>query len=896
MLRNRINYKGMARSVSNEQIADGWVDELVNLRHKAGKLQPVGNPTKVFSFIEESGSVVVFNRAWKHDQDNISNFIGQDADYGLYLTDYESGTRTLIKAYSGVVQIEFLKRFMIVVYNGGMDTFIWKDGSYSLVQSPNTPKVDYIVNTKDVQLDPALGDGSSPPLPDTLLGKYFDSLNTQSKNNYHTGGIMIRVALRLYDGSYVLHSVPEFINLGLAMYFLPEGFLGIVGQISIEYSVSKISAVFKKSLYEDIDTDIYTHVVIFACKNEELYEVSDKYITAEAITTIEDAFPAKTNFSSIYEDVNSAFKNIVDSPAWYKVHETLISDIQDSVSTLTEVIDMSDFYQDYATREVLQVDQFSHSTIYATDTYNYNSRLLLSNVTTKFGDYKYFPLLPAEADDKAQVPTGFVFEEDFAVKLLVTLTTDSGEIKKLIDVGTRPFFRNSTDPSYPTWRIFTLANSVLGYPDSRATSITIFVQKSGVWYDIGSVKLKKSVYGNFSYYHSSSFVLDPDTADMEIIFLDKYVATANNFGMLTFATNFTTEELAGAAPETIYLTDSYIDYNRIQASEVNNPFFFPAENSYQVGTGKIISVATNTEPLSQGQFGEYPLIVFTTKGIWTLYQGTGDVLFAKVQPMNGEVAKNKEQIVSVGVGVTYTTEQGLFLISGSNVQKLTELLQGNPNTDLQAVANYTFRLNHTSLVQFTNVLSQIDAVLYMQEAQIGYDQNNKELLVTNSNYGYSYVYSFRSQYWHKINKSFRVLINVYPELYVFIENSSNEGIFNISDEDFSTPISTLITTRPLKLNTEEDFIVLHRAIQRCEIETASSMYAGFYVFGSNDLLTWQFLQGNDRKTGEITDIMLTRSHLKVKYFIFVFASTMNEKNAVNEVDVQFYSKLNNKIR
>lgn len=61
--------------------------------------------------------------------------------------------------------------------------------------------------------------------------------------------------------------------------------------------------------------------------------------------------------------------------------------------------------------------------------------------------------------------------------------------------------------------------------------------------------------------------------------------------------------------------------------------------------------------------------------------------------------------------------------------------------------------------------------------------------------------------------------------------------------------------------------------------------------------------GNDRKPGEVTDIMTTRTHLKVKYYIFLFAAQLKLEdtetsqkidNSINMLDIQFYYKLLNK--
>jgi hypothetical protein len=186
-----------------------------------------------------------------------------------------------------------------------------------------------------------------------------------------------------------------------------------------------------------------------------------------------------------------------------------------------------------------------------------------------------------------------------------------------------------------------------------------------------------------------------------------------------------------------------------------------------------------------------------------------------------------------------------------------------------------------------------------------FDKKNNELMVTNDSYQYSYVYSFESGYWHKTDKSYKLLINSYPEVLALHANGSNDGIFNLSAEDLSNSVPTMLTTRPCKLDGEANFTLLHRAIQRCKIETKDNVYAGFYIFGSNDLKTWQLLAGNDRKTGKITDIFATRTHLKVKYYIFVFAAelklydSLNSRkmiNTINTLEVQYYPKIINKLR
>jgi hypothetical protein len=260
------------------------------------------------------------------------------------------------------------------------------------------------------------------------------------------------------------------------------------------------------------------------------------------------------------------------------------------------------------------------------------------------------------------------------------------------------------------------------------------------------------------------------------------------------------------------------------------------------------------------------------------------------------------------------------------VTDLTQLSKGLPNLDIQDVENYSFRLDHVSLLQIVKSLSKVcqkDYILGVN-CKIGFDKKNNELIVTNhrlagtsdeqnndadkdilSKYGldpegydlnYSYVLSFESGFWHKISESYRLLINSYPELLVLRENSSDDRVYSVSFDSFFTPVKIMVTTRPCKLDEMLNFALLHRAIQRCEIETKDSVYAGFYVFGSNDLKTWQLLTGSDRKIGKITDIFTTRTHFKVKYYCFLYAAIVKENSTINTLDIQFYHKLTSKIR
>lgn len=880
--------KGIQRSVPSQKIPDGYMDELINLRiNDTGSMVPVGKPTKLYNL-----PVDTYSKMWYHDQDGISNYLGQnESNLGLYLVDLTTGAGTLIKDYDGPVKVEFVKLFMIVVYDGGMDTFWWSEGQYNLIAMPTNPQVFFSTpfnittpTKKRISTEEVAGSGAA------LLGKYYKAVNEQSKEGYLTGGIMFRAAFRMFDGSYILHSTPQYVEFGLEMSITERSVDGDGEDNDINYInfyVDKPVLWVNSVQLLTINKNIFTDLVIFACKNEELYEMSEDTITDDLVLEGVSGQPDQTvtykfnELDDLKDKINEDYKKMADSPSWYKVHEISIADIQDGEALETE-IDMKDFYQDYATREVLTVDQFSHHRLTANLTYNYNSRLILGDITTNFSNYSYFPLgsvfgyIPN--GDRTYMPTGYNFIADREVKLSVTINTSSGKISKIIDAGLRPIGTNGYK------EVLCLSKSVLAYPDSRAESIEVLIKQGSNWYSAGKIKLTKSKYDNYAYYNLPDF----DGVD--------YNNEAVNFGAVFIYTDFPASNIINI---NLYNNTILTDQNRLQISSVNNPLFFPAENSYQVGTGKVLALATNTEPLSTGQFGQHPLIVFTSKGIWTLLQGSGEVLFAAVLPVSGEVPNNVDNITSVSTGVIYTTDTKIVLLIGTGVNILSTDLYGNPNTDLQAVEDFTFRIDHIQLTQLVNKLSICNARVYTESAIYGYNKEFNELFVSNDNYSYSYVYSFNSGNWHKVSTSYKLFINAYPQLLGYNGTDSNTGIYDLSDEIREQYVDTLFTTRPCKIDEGGNslFTLIHRIALRCELQCSDMTYAGFYVFASNDLHTWQLFQGHDEKKGEITDLLCLRSHFKAKYFVFVFAANLKESySLLNDIDIQYYNKLINKIR
>lgn len=921
----RIKYKGIVRSYSDQDIDNGYLDEAINVRHKNGKLTRRGHPTKLYNL--PAGT---FDKIFYHDQDGIGTYIGYNkTTKEVRLINMVLGTSTLIiSPISGTdVNIVFLKRSMIIISDEGLKVFLYtQDKVYVQTEELTYPEV----NLKAYNAEKAGVQANEAATWAGILARYYENLNRLSNESGKlNGSIMYITAYRLFDGSYILPSIPKYLelsNIGNLKFRNPGGGGTEDRQFWLEFYGLNVVAVLNNDKYASTITaikDIVESICVFATKATPLNQINETSLTDTKLADDYGNYYNSTHyidtwpFKDVFPVINSEFKELAKSKSWYKIHEFAFEDVIGKTGNTTVVCDTKGFYQDYATRETLTTDQFTHHKLSAREAYVYNDRLHLANIKTSLaGPYVVWPDSSAlsgistEYDGIVSVwlKTGLgnsIVQSNINVPVyldsaLFSYNTNSYEDAKAKELemiadpevipGSVIFIDYTGQDEIGSYQIQWLKYngstpyfqipSVVGYNDYRAYKIQIAVTMSGSDYLLTEQTLIKNEVMNFSFWHNTGFSADGDSA------IYNYKATK----MLVSAVSGTAP--IDTIPDVEYLP---FDTNRIQVSEIQNPLIFPAKNSYQVGTGSIISIKSRSIPLSQGQFGQFPLQVFTTSGIWAMEQGAGDVLYSNIVPVNGEVAVNKDQIIPLSYGVTYSTREGLFVVSGQEVTPISQLLTGTPNLDIQEEENYLHRLDLLTLVQLANNLSTVDAKLYIQGSKIGFDSVNNELLVSNTNYQYSYVFNFESKSWYKISESFNVLINCYPQLLVLRDNEDT-GVFTLSVETFDSPINVLLTTRPVKFDGGNIFTLLHRIIQLCDLRVPAGTFAGFYVFASNDCRKWQLMNGSDRKSGKVTDIRIGRIHVKAKYFVFVFASSLQEDSSINDIYLQYYDKLDRKIR
>lgn len=338
-----------------------------------------------------------------------------------------------------------------------------------------------------------------------------------------------------------------------------------------------------------------------------------------------------------------------------------------------------------------------------------------------------------------------------------------------------------------------------------------------------------------------------------------------------------------------------LDTNRVQATEINNPYIMPAENSYRVGSGSIVGFGANTVPVSEGQFGQYPLIVFSSNGIWAMnISGNPDVLIENIVPLSNMVCNNPAGILSALNNIIFTTEEGLFTITGRETGEIAEVVEGSIKSPLDDDLDYSNWIDDPNHYEITDYISSVDFKKYLPEAKMAYDSEHQELIISNSTYSYSYIYSLKYNLWYKISESFEHFVQDYPAVCGY-QAGEVEDQYRMKDltEEENTYQPLHILTRPIKL--QIGFKKIMSAILRGYTHTKAGKGFGFLLFGSVDNQEYHVLNGR-KPLGEIFDIDLQHTPLTCKYFIIVAGGLCDEDTFITHFDLLYEPKFQNKLR
>jgi hypothetical protein len=262
--------------------------------------------------------------------------------------------------------------------------------------------------------------------------------------------------------------------------------------------------------------------------------------------------------------------------------------------------------------------------------------------------------------------------------------------------------------------------------------------------------------------------------------------------------------------------------NRLYISETLNPYIYPSNNIYTVGSGKILGMASVARPLSTGQLGQFCLFVFCSDGNYALSlnnEGT----YTNISAIQRDVCVNADSITTLDNEVVYLTSRGAAVTNASSIDMLSTMLNGVPESIPDDIVS-EYPLTAASI---SNLISS---------SYIAYDYPNQRIIFFGTTVN-SFVYALDSQTWSTARTyPIRSVINVYPYAYIHKLYTTKIVKLDIPDSfEDDTERSGIIYTRPMKL----DSYSLKR-IRQYRLE-GDNFSAKVYMYGSMDCVNWHLI-------------------------------------------------------
>lgn len=341
----------------------------------------------------------------------------------------------------------------------------------------------------------------------------------------------------------------------------------------------------------------------------------------------------------------------------------------------------------------------------------------------------------------------------------------------------------------------------------------------------------------------------------------------------------------GSLNDLDFSNNHIVENNSVYTSEVNNPFVFRAANVEQIGNGRIIAMAPASQALSSGQFGQFPMYCFTTEGVWALeVSDTGG--WKSKQPISRDVAKSKNMILQLDQSVLFATDRGLMVISGSTVECITEVFDGDSDVFVRCYKEYL----DAAMSRYANIDMDVEHAPTFKEyiagesASMHYDYTHQRIWVSNAEYPYSFVFGMEDKLWTCEKMTLKSAVNSYPEALANAKVGGDNVLVDLTKDGDAAivgmPDKGFVLTRALKLGSTS----LKTLTSVVATGTMHKMHVDLIVYVSNDLRTWKV--GAKTKGGR----MINRLGTPYRYFRVGIVSRLEKEEQLTGLSITYETR------
>ena len=663
--------------------------------------------------------------------------------------------------------------------------------------NPDADKVDEVCS----------GEGYHPATKDKITdylnavqGSVTKCINYARNKNCFCFPFFVRCALRLYDGTYTRISAPI-----ICYPTISRNYYGYIDSKSKLISKVYYAKLKYTASIPNIDNwkDIVKELVVFATKEVTPYKniSSDDYRDWECIPSncpskylgIEANFLGGQHINSTnhvlakYKTDKEIIDDMINKSQFYKLASLKVCDSSNFPKTFKELEIKSGVVSTLEEQEQLKVDDyFGWTKKVCKKMFLYNSRLnVVDYERYPFAGFNTFSAIQVLYDSATNLDTNLEW-----VRYHVHIVSD--KMDTWVMTTSRGF--NCVDPNNNEEKIGSISRMFddwFYYPDSNATEV--YIEYKSKLRNTPSYALRKLTQHpllNGSYCFNSL----PKTL-VEHDYQDEFAS--DNIPSYGGSEHFNSS---------------------ILTSVVNNPFVFEASGDNTVGTGKIIGIIANTEAVSQGQFGQYPLLVFTSEGIYGMSVNS-EGLYSATYPISREVCLENSPLIPTDRLIFFASKKGLMAASGGSVACMSEQLRGRIPLNFATLGDGRF----------------ID---FLKDCLIAYDYRDSMLRIFSEDKDYQYIYNMVDKTFSMVNSGMvaQAVVNDYPDNLI---QDTDGNVYSLTEKpdinDDENLYSGTITTRPLKLGGS---LMLKSLRDIRNLRSAQTGKLSLEIWASNNAVNW----------------------------------------------------------
>lgn len=932
--KTNIQFKGIQHTPSSVSDVDGSAFECVNLAQDVTDLKPMPMPRIVETSddilkLEANQYLVAVHNVNEYDSttDNGKHFVLYNPlnKHLSFIRSYDNAQlyeeSTGWANGSDVLAVECVGNTIIASTEQGMEYFYWKyeNNSYKykyLGQKPPMPILQFKLSSLNMEvyskkanaptdesgyeLDPRSGVGdwvmsakNLKGFDEQVKGLISEVKTCVANDNRFFEPFFVRYAIRLKSGDHILHSSPvlivpsseicpfscevgsfmysvSYINIRVLAFDLLAKFIGYEGVGNIDDWKDVVSSidVFVTDGISNFDAD-----TLDGNRHDLDYNFNGTTRPA-VILKINENDPINLGKAHYNGTINNIDHNIVPgsgSPQWkyYPLesrNENVFNEDIKSTSIFRKFakydfnnlptddfnVVESDKLKTLNEQQQLKDDYNTHCALSPRVMQTYNARLNIGNIKIKA--YDGYPLgIYPQAHSVSAAYSAF--------SIHYKLNKNGKEI-----VVHAPYGYNL---SYTTY---------LFYPDTDCYECVVGYNTSTTKYL--SISMTKHEYINGSYW----------------------------YGGLKTLWQYLQEHDAESTQTLPTITNSWYHLqNRFSMSPATNPFYFPVDNMFDIGKREIRAIAVNTEDIANAQYGQNPIYIFCSDGLWSM-KISGDGSFGGLSPLSSDVISRMDSLTRrpIAVGnqvVFFVTNRGLMCVSGSQVKDLGFKMNGkmrNPNSSFIPSGSLTsYQSMDADLLQLIgNANYLITYANFMEGASLVWDYKHSRVVAINKDCKWAFAYDMAYDFWSKMvmyegllpsdyEHKTRAAVNFvhgfgnYTEAYL---QDNNGYIFDLmADEDqndISEKMYGFYISRPMMLGSD-----MLKSITRIVHHWTDKMDGEFVkigLYGSRDGANYYKIES-----------LRGASYM---YFIVVLYTKLYATSRYSNMSIELQDRLVNKLR